>query len=77
MIILTAKDVLPDDGTSGTLVGRIWLPQAGGPAVVVAASMSVPPFTATPAPVSKPVPPHVKASRIFFPVGCRWSTKAS
>jgi fumarylacetoacetate (FAA) hydrolase family protein len=34
MITLTAKDVLPDDGTSGTLVGRVWLPQAGGPAVV-------------------------------------------
>jgi fumarylacetoacetate (FAA) hydrolase family protein len=35
MITLTANDVLPDDGTSGTLVGRIWLPQVGGPAVVV------------------------------------------
>jgi fumarylacetoacetate (FAA) hydrolase family protein len=34
MITLTAKDVLPDDGTNGTLVGRVWLPQAGGPAVV-------------------------------------------
>src|ERR1044071_1818591 len=34
----------------------------GGAVVVVAASMSVPPFTATPAPVSKPAPPHVKAS---------------
>jgi fumarylacetoacetate (FAA) hydrolase family protein len=34
MITLTAKDVLPDDGTSGTLIGRVWLPQAGGPAVV-------------------------------------------
>jgi len=35
MITLTAKDILPDDGTSGTLIGRVWLPQAGGPAVVV------------------------------------------
>ena len=35
MITLTANDVLPDDGTRGTLVGRLWLPQAGGPAVVV------------------------------------------
>src|SRR5262245_52014259 len=49
----------------------------GGAVVVVAASARVPPLTATPAPVSKPVPPHVKASRIFLPVGCRWSTKAS
>jgi fumarylacetoacetate (FAA) hydrolase family protein len=35
MITLTANDVLPDDGTRGTLVGRAWLPHAGGPAVVV------------------------------------------
>ncbi len=34
MITLTAKDVLPEDGTRGTLAGRIWLPQAQGPAVV-------------------------------------------
>jgi fumarylacetoacetate (FAA) hydrolase family protein len=34
MITLTAKDVLPEDGTQGTLVGRVFLPQAGGPAVV-------------------------------------------
>src|SRR5690348_152766 len=34
MITLTAKDVLPDDGTSGALAGRVWLPQVGGPAVV-------------------------------------------
>ena len=34
MITLTAKDVLPDDGTRGALVGRVWLPQAQGPAVV-------------------------------------------
>jgi len=33
-ITLTEKDVLPEDGASGTLVGRVWLPQAGGPAVV-------------------------------------------
>src|ERR1044071_1211076 len=33
MIALTANDVLPQDGTSGTLVGRVWLPEAGGPAV--------------------------------------------
>jgi len=31
--MLTAKDVLPEDGTRGTLVGRVWLPQAQGPAV--------------------------------------------
>ena len=34
MIALTATDVLPQDGTKGTLVGRVWLPDAGGPAVV-------------------------------------------
>ena len=34
MIALTANDVLPQDGTSGTLAGRVWLPEAGGPAVV-------------------------------------------
>ncbi len=34
VITLTAKDVLPEDGTRGTLVGRVWLPQAGGPSVV-------------------------------------------
>ncbi|HKU06735.1 MAG TPA: fumarylacetoacetate hydrolase family protein [Bradyrhizobium sp.] len=34
MIALSATDVLPQDGTSGTLVGRVWLPDAGGPAVV-------------------------------------------
>ena len=34
MIALTAKDVLPQDGTSGTLAGRVWLPEAAGPAVV-------------------------------------------
>ena len=34
MIALTAKDVLPQDGTSGTLAGRVWLPGAAGPAVV-------------------------------------------
>jgi fumarylacetoacetate (FAA) hydrolase family protein len=33
MIALTAKDVLPQDGTAGTLIGRVWLPEAGGPAV--------------------------------------------
>lgn len=34
MISLSAASVLPDDGTAGTLVGRVWLPSAGGPAVV-------------------------------------------
>jgi fumarylacetoacetate (FAA) hydrolase family protein len=36
MITLTAKDVLPNDGTRGALAGRVWLPQAQGPAVVAA-----------------------------------------
>jgi fumarylacetoacetate (FAA) hydrolase family protein len=34
MITLTVASVLPDDGTTGTLAGRVWLPQAEGPAVV-------------------------------------------
>jgi fumarylacetoacetate (FAA) hydrolase family protein len=34
MITLTAASVLPDDGATGTLAGRVWLPQAAGPAVV-------------------------------------------
>jgi fumarylacetoacetate (FAA) hydrolase family protein len=31
---LNAASILPDDGTNGTLVGRVWLPEAKGPAVV-------------------------------------------
>jgi fumarylacetoacetate (FAA) hydrolase family protein len=34
MITLTAGSMLPDDGTTGTLAGRVWLPQAEGQAVV-------------------------------------------
>ena len=34
MITLTSKDVLPEDGASGTLVGRVWVPDLAGPAVV-------------------------------------------
>src|SRR5579871_2872467 len=34
MTTLSAKDLLPEDGTRGTLVGRVFLPDAGGPAVV-------------------------------------------
>jgi len=34
MITLTAKDVLPQDGTQGTLAGRVFLPEVDGPAVV-------------------------------------------
>ena len=30
MTTLTVKDLLPEDGTKGTLVGRVWLPQANG-----------------------------------------------
>ena len=40
-MVLTAVDLLPDDGTSGTLVGRAWLPQVGGPAVVAVRSDGV------------------------------------
>jgi fumarylacetoacetate (FAA) hydrolase family protein len=34
VITLSARDLLPQDGTSGTLVGRVWLPDVNGPAVV-------------------------------------------
>lgn len=34
MMMLTAQDLLPEDGTKGALAGRVWLPQSGGPAVV-------------------------------------------
>lgn len=41
MIALTATDVLPDDGTSGTLVGRVWMPDIAGPAVAAIRSDGV------------------------------------
>jgi fumarylacetoacetate (FAA) hydrolase family protein len=41
MITLTARDMLPDDGTRGALAGRVWLPQAQGPAVVAVRSDGV------------------------------------
>ena len=34
MISVNAASILPDDGTAGALVGRVWLPSAGGPSVV-------------------------------------------
>jgi fumarylacetoacetate (FAA) hydrolase family protein len=34
MINLTTKDLLPEDGTRGALVGRAWLPGLNGPAVI-------------------------------------------
>ena len=34
MKALNAASILPDDGTTGTLVGRVWLPSASGPSVV-------------------------------------------
>jgi fumarylacetoacetate (FAA) hydrolase family protein len=46
MITLTPKDVLPDDGTRGTLVGRVWLPAVEGPAVVAVRADGV--FDVTP-----------------------------
>ena len=41
MIALTAKEVLPQDGANGTLVGRVWLPDIAGPAVVAVRSDGV------------------------------------
>jgi fumarylacetoacetate (FAA) hydrolase family protein len=34
MISLSAASILPDDGTAGGLIGRVWLPSARGPSVV-------------------------------------------
>jgi fumarylacetoacetate (FAA) hydrolase family protein len=34
MISLNAKSILPNDGTAGALVGRVWLPSVSGPCVV-------------------------------------------
>jgi fumarylacetoacetate (FAA) hydrolase family protein len=34
MKTLNAATILPEDGTTGALVGRVWLPQASGPSVV-------------------------------------------
>ena len=34
LLSLQPEDVLPRDGCAGTLVGRVWLPQVHGPAVV-------------------------------------------
>jgi fumarylacetoacetate (FAA) hydrolase family protein len=34
MISLNATSILPNDGTAGTLVGRVWLPSVSGPGVV-------------------------------------------
>jgi fumarylacetoacetate (FAA) hydrolase family protein len=31
---MTPAATLPSDGTKGALVGRVWLPQADGPAIV-------------------------------------------
>jgi fumarylacetoacetate (FAA) hydrolase family protein len=41
MMTLTAKDLLPEDGTSGTLAGRVWLPLAQGPDVAAIRSDGV------------------------------------
>jgi len=35
---LNAAAILPEDGTTGALVGRVWLPQASGPSVVAVRS---------------------------------------
>jgi fumarylacetoacetate (FAA) hydrolase family protein len=41
MITLTPKDVLPDDGARGTLVGRVWRPELEGPSVVAVRAAGV------------------------------------
>ena len=34
MILLNAAALLPEDGETGALAGRVWLPAASGPSVV-------------------------------------------
>jgi fumarylacetoacetate (FAA) hydrolase family protein len=41
MISQSAATMLPDDGVAGTLVGRVWLPAAAGPSIVVVRSDGV------------------------------------
>src|ERR1700742_5101850 len=41
MKALNAASILPEDGTTGTLVGRVWLPSASGPSVVAVRSDGV------------------------------------
>src|SRR3954470_12879061 len=52
MITLTTNDVLPHDGAAGALVGRVWLPDVAGPAVVAVRSDGVFDISATFATVS-------------------------
>lgn len=52
MITLTSKNVLPDDGTAGALVGRVWRPDVQGPAVVAVRADGVFDVTASFATVS-------------------------
>ena len=33
-LLLTPEQTLPQDGTTGALAGRVWLPQVDGPSVV-------------------------------------------
>ena len=68
MITLTAKEVLPEDGTAGTLVGRVWLSDVAGPAVVAVRGDGVFDVSATFATVSalcEPTipPPHCRLRR--------------
>ncbi len=44
---LDQQNSLPDDGTTGTLIGRVWLPDAEGPAVVALRGDAVVDLTAT------------------------------
>ncbi len=42
-----AAELLPDDGYAGTLVGRAWVPDAGGPSVVAIRASGVVDVSAT------------------------------
>src|SRR3954447_22339591 len=44
---LTPETTLPADGVAGTLIGRVWLPEAEGPAVVVARGETLDDITRT------------------------------
>src|SRR5262245_1525482 len=44
---LTPESTLPADGVAGTLIGRVWVPDVDGPAVVIARADGLYDLTAT------------------------------
>src|SRR5580704_17919605 len=46
-ISLSPESTLPTDGTAGTLIGRVWIPELDGPSVVVAKGEALHDITAS------------------------------